>query len=621
MIWGLEGEDTKDRDHRHRADNGSHHNQQTALQSGCKPHTHQQPTQFLPPRFASQKARRGPEPHYKVPSVNTQLLTPEPEYEQSVQTNALKHGSHVDQYTLPSHGPIDLSELMRPKDDDDSNLYYEDDFSSNAAGDLPRNNLHNYGSTGDVLDWQTLFLAQQGLRNSMTASTHPASGDYLGNYMKGSRSSELLSLPSLLNSRSPIVLDPPSQLPRTVMSQHSPVSSQHTVSALNTPASSHVGSQRMSALEIAQKYRKQQMLQQKTPASLLPTPPSSSSPLWSAGFSPYPDSTWSPETLAAAGLPNLSAGMDVASQQLAFLRQAQVLEQLRSSDHARLGISGREARARNWLLAPAAQIQDHINDYDSLVSSNSLNLAAFRGLSLYPPQPQSVPQISPGVLPHHTPARPLPSPSMPMGSVGLRAQGTSENQIGTSALTPSRSPPSPKSRPRNISQQNPRSIPLTRLVQRLSSVPEEELCISSDHARSPVCNAPPSAYMRLSTGGVASAIPIGQQQGPVEPIRQKRKPVLYVTASSSRTPEGKKTHGEEQSFSGSEGKASLPCHTVIHEGQGTTSTTEAHGKERTSSPGRRRTNNRGRGRNWRGRRPNACGNGPERVDGGLTVRS
>ena len=617
MIWGLEGEDTT---HRHRVDNEAtqkHHEAPKATYNRPRPPA----VQPVPPRFHqdSQKVGRGnepTEPSSAVSAIQHQLMTPEVEFHPASVQPQIKLDSPEYHYPFPSHGPIDLSDFMRPRTELISDtLSKKTDFASNNAWDSSTDNLRSYGSTGD-LNWQSLLLAQDRLRNSLPQSVY---GSTQVNYMKPSGSSSSLS--SLASSRSPIILDPPSQLARTLASQRS-LSAQYSPSAFGTPLSTQGSSQRMSALEIARQYRQKQLLQQK---QQLPTPPNSSSPLWSAGFSPYQGSLLSPEFISSARLPNLST-RDSEMQRLALLQQADLLQQLRSADHARLGISGREAQARISLLAPASQIQDHFgNTFDPSLASNISHRPPLGGLHVHPRQsvPSTTSVISPllGVRQHPVQLHQPPS---------VTRVGVSSPVHGISDLVPPRSPVSPKQRSRNISQQNPRSIPLARLVQRLSSVPEEAPSVSPYKGRVPP--GPPGP------AGPAFSVQHNPKEGRASvrtkslPLfadneKIKRKPVGSFGSSTSRQGLYVKKSSETSHYA-TGGKAQGSSRTShVNEGEGyasssSTNADENVGTQREISPSRgRRGGHRGRGgRGWRARRPNAV-NGPERSNGGLTVRS
>ena len=221
-------------------------------------------------------------------------------------------------------------------------------------------------------------------------------------------------------------------------------------------------SRRMTAMELAHQYQQHQLLKMQQ-QSLLPTPPSSSSPLWSSEFSPYNHHSVSP----------------------ASLRHQAVQEQLRDSEAPdQLRQLLRERLGRNIMhdpdvspLAPPAQINSASRlDYPGYdihpVTSQALaNFLATQDIQHLPPLSSEVllpvaraPQTLPGYLGHEArryapPHRDtLLSPTSPEGF--RYTQGHPQPQV-------------------------PRSIPLARLMQRrLSSVPEEDSS-PTIHGRSP----------------------------------------------------------------------------------------------------------------------------------------
>ncbi|KAH9992603.1 hypothetical protein BJV77DRAFT_1001824 [Russula vinacea] len=183
-------------------------------------------------------------------------------------------------------------------------------------------------------------------------------------------------------------------------------------------------SRRMTAMELAHQYQQHQLLKMQQ-QSLLPTPPSSSSPLWSSEFSPYNHHSVSP----------------------ASLRHQAVQEQLRDSEAPdQLRQLLRERLGRNIMhdpdvspLAPPAQI-------------NSASRLDYPGYDIDPVTSQALANFLATQDIQHLP---------PLSSEEFRyTQGHPQPQV-------------------------PRSIPLARLMQRrLSSVPEEDSS-PTIHGRSP----------------------------------------------------------------------------------------------------------------------------------------
>lgn len=622
MIWGLDTDHTREsKEPTAKADKDI---RSVAPPVARKPNSRQKPAQSAAPRFANQKERTENEVLQQMPTSHPQLLTPESDLYPTPPQPPLKFEAFEYPNILPPRGPIDLSELMRPRTDLGENAYYQGaDFVGNSAFNPVPAGLHTYGSTGDLgLDWSSFVKPQDHLGSSLSGSIWSFPGNNLGDYSGTSGISSSASMRSLLSSRSPIVLDPPGQLSRGLLTQHSPLSSQHS-STLNTPALSlQGGPQRtMSALEIAQKYRHQQMMQQKHQQSMLPTPPNSSSPLWSSGFSPYQESLLSPEVLAAARLPNIQK--DGNFQQSVLLQRANALQQLRTADHARLGVSGRSAQAQISFLAPAAQIQDHISDaFDLPLANDALSWTTYNRLSLYPQQPRNVTLgFLPVIQPRRSPAGPRPPSNTPNAPVGTRRPGSiaaGPANLHSSTVPPS--PTSPKMHPRgHISQQNPRSVPLVRLVQRrLSVVPEEDSTVLSDNGRGQPDFSDASVIYRSAAppGRSEGPAPAKLQHVPAEPVgvrQQKRKPVPTNPPAQP---------GIQQHHQAREDKSSAAAFDERTKSTGRSSSMDSIVSQRTDPPqGSKRGGYRGRGRGWRGRRANAGVHGPERVDGGLTVRS
>jgi hypothetical protein len=220
-------------------------------------------------------------------------------------------------------------------------------------------------------------------------------------------------------------------------------------------------SRRMTAMELAHQYQQHQLLKMQQ-QSLLPTPPNSSSPLWSSEFSPYNHPSVSP----------------------ASLRHQVFHEPLRDSDtQDQLRHLMRERFGRNILhdadvssLAPAAQINSASRleypgyDLDPVTSQTLTNIFAAQDIQHLPSLPSDAllpiaraPQTLPGYINHDSrryavPHHDIVSPTSPEEFRYTR--GHSQPQIL-------------------------RSIPLARLMQRrLSSVPEEDSS-PTIHGRSP----------------------------------------------------------------------------------------------------------------------------------------
>ena len=214
-------------------------------------------------------------------------------------------------------------------------------------------------------------------------------------------------------------------------------------------------SRRMTAMELAHQYQQHQLLKMQQ-QSLLPTPPNSSSPLWSSEFSPYNHHSVSPASFRH----------QVAQEQL---RDSEVPDQLRHLVRERLGLHDPD----NSPLAPAAQINSASRlDYPGY-EIDPQALANF----LATQEIQHLPSLSSDVL--------LPVTRAPQtlpGYLGHDARRYAVPHHDT--LLPPSSPEFRYTRG-HPQPQIPRSIPLARLMQRrLSSVPEEDSS-PTIHGRSP----------------------------------------------------------------------------------------------------------------------------------------
>lgn len=261
---------------------------------------------------------------------------------------------------------------------------------------------------------------------------------------RGSLTSSRTSLPAMRVSSRPAV---GSALPQILIEPRSPEIHQ-------------ASSRRMTAVELAHQYQQHQLLKMQQ-QSLLPTPPNSSSPLWSSEFSPYNHHSVSPASLRH----------QVVQEQF---RESEAPDQLRQLMRERLG---RVHDPDVSPLAPPAQINPASRlDYpgyemDPVTSQALANFLATQDI-------QHLPSLSSEVL---FPVTRAP-PTMP-GYLGHDARRYAAPHHDTL-----RSPTSPEEfrYTRGHPQpQIPRSIPLARLMQRrLSSVPEEDSS-PTIHGRSP----------------------------------------------------------------------------------------------------------------------------------------
>ncbi|THH21347.1 hypothetical protein EW146_g203 [Bondarzewia mesenterica] len=213
-------------------------------------------------------------------------------------------------------------------------------------------------------------------------------------------------------------------------------------------------SQRLSAMEIAQQYRQQQLHRQQ--GSLLPTPPNSSSPLWSSDFSPYEDTLLSPNWASSH-----VNGRSVAALSNQPLSSAEASHELRRLVYERMGLSADISAS----LAPPAQIQSSARLQPAV--RNITSVSSSETLVNYLGGHDAVYSTT------ASPQRPGPPPNTPRSRTVSQEQPTRRYQPYY-AKAPI-SPTSPETHHRSLSYQQPRSIPLARLIQRrLSAVPEED---------------------------------------------------------------------------------------------------------------------------------------------------
>ncbi|KAI9463579.1 hypothetical protein BJY52DRAFT_1414793 [Lactarius psammicola] len=208
-------------------------------------------------------------------------------------------------------------------------------------------------------------------------------------------------------------------------------------------------SRRMTAMELAHQYQQQQLLKMQQ-QSLLPTPPNSSSPLWSSEFSPYNHQSVSPVSLRH----------QVVQEQL---RDSETSNQLRHLVRERLGrniMHDREIPSLAPRIDPVSRLDYPGYEIDPATSQALTNLLATQDY-------QHLPSLSSEVL--------LPVPRTAQTLPGYL--GHDIRRYAASHRDALLSPSHEEFRyARGHSQhQVPRSIPLARLMQRrLSSVPEED---------------------------------------------------------------------------------------------------------------------------------------------------
>lgn len=589
MIWGLEGEEVSHRpkpEPEHSTTQGSRHapphvqpiiTVPTSSGTSSKPLSRQQAA--VPPRFHARKSQEETPvtyAHYDSSGPTRATAPPKPVAKPRYE------------YALPEHGPIDLTSL-RPRSDTMPRYQLDSDASTTMPFRSLEDNPRFYNSPDQIdLGWQSLLLTQERLKN-LTLSSGALSPDSL------QQSHSSTSLASLASSRSPIILDPPSHLSRNSWAAVPPQT--QLSSAHNTP-------RRMSALEIAQSYRQQQLSQdRRKQQALLPTPPNSSSPLWSSGFSPYQESLLSPEIIAAARLPTAFANKLSAAQYSqnyavpqADLQQANRLYDYEQHEYRNLGPRSQMNRTQPGV--PNAQ--DFIQYRHLQPGNNDSSLIAATNRLRYPQGRPSVQNVGP----LHSPVLPPKAPPNTPSTTVFRDSRHASSQNKPPSVVVPLSPTSPKTR-QTVAQQHPRSIPLSRLIQRrLSAVPEEDSVLLSDRAPTPPLtdlSAEPSANRY-----VASPI---NSTGVHERMMFSADHIPCVNSSS-----------------GGKGSSTTPLHSAkMTKDRDTKMAQEDSGQRNDSREMKSTRGVRARGRGGRGKRGRVplsnVVNGPERVNGGMTVHS
>jgi hypothetical protein len=421
VIWGLDSEE-------HHAGEFGSDSQMKKQEITAQP---SQPVRNSPRhyKFSNESAVASTKSHSSVAN----MLSPRRAGPGGTSYNTLKQATSVDRAdVIYSCNPYNETIVLENLIDRRAAMVAHRDHDYDAMGDLTRTlkqNLHLRDPETELqnngeLDCNLLSRGVYGSRNPLSSSRS--------------------SLPAMRVSSRPAV---GSALPQILIEPRSPEVPQ-------------VPSRRMTAMELSHQYQQHQLLKMQQ-QSLLPTPPNSSSPLWSSEFSPYNHHSPSPASLKRPVVRE-------------HLRDTEVSEQLRYLMQERL--------ARNIVhefdvspLAPPAQINSvsrlDYPDYelDPVTSQALTNLLATQDFQHLPSLPSEVllptrAQMLPGYLandvrrysaPHHDT---LLSPASPE-ELG-HTRGHSQHQI-------------------------PRSIPLARLMQRrLSSVPEEDSS-PTIHGRSP----------------------------------------------------------------------------------------------------------------------------------------
>lgn len=338
---------------------------------------------------------------------------------------------------------------------------------------------------GLALDWQSTFT-RQSLETSLIKNEYTTK---LSNFLK------------------------PSAPPFVPSSQITPLSYPRIFVEPRSPQVHQKSSQsrRKAAIDITQRlgYHQKRDYQ-----NVLPTPPSSSSPLWSSTFSPYQGSFHSPDV----ALSRLSRITDTVTHQKQH-NSTDSSSELRKFVYDRISNASLAANTSNTSTTvlqgnqafKSQTVTPRCPDVSHLVKHiQHLNLSSSSAIKSSP---------------HPGPPPSAPLPPLPPVTCGYQSR---VDQLPIANTPPS--PTSPESRPCSVSYQNPRSIPLARLVQRrLSSVPEEDP--NSFIERVPALLPPPS--QQLSGNRRTSHVPQAQSVRQTPGTRSQQKQLIY---SAARTP-------------------------------------------------------------------------------------
>lgn len=599
MIWGLEsGEEPTNRI---RMDSPSHASTSPPPRKVAIRTTQAQ----VPPRFQRteepQTQRIGSHNTTKIPKQVSQYLATERQ-----QPQVHKPTSHADiDLSIPGHGPIDLSNVLRPR-----MISVEPRSQSGFHSDLqsrrPEPIIYGYDEVGN--DWQNSLLAHDRFRFQSVPSSSSVSTDLSGYLTPSVSSSSMSSLQSLASSRSSIVLDQLNKALPPNIGQHAP--------------------HRMSALEIAQNYRQQQIHQ-----TTLPTPPNSSSPLWASHLSPYQGALVSPDLLALSNLP-VAPEKHINSPNYQLCDFPHNTIQLLPSDTSPvIDLNTLKAQLNGSALAPAAHIQDPILRIQDLSSSARLRTSSIPdtlgGHLRVQKQALAILSNTTGV---HSPVPPRPPTNLPSAAAslprGLHSQDGGYMRKNTVVEVPP-SPTSPSNAGvRNIPHQKARSVPLSRLLsRRLSSVPEEDTntyagpsrCSSPGHPvnlRShnfPIGQASKQSRSCLALRAPSpNCGPYGHKNVVQDPRRNRHLGIDIAAARSSQV--AHKVHAADTPAGVVPSRGRL-----MYEQQ---ANSDSSGKVTRGGVRGNRGRGGNRGKRGHSRTPStATRNGPERVDGGLTVRS
>ncbi|PCH43777.1 hypothetical protein WOLCODRAFT_164715 [Wolfiporia cocos MD-104 SS10] len=517
MIWGLEGEETS-----------SHPRSETITQvPSNQTLPRSAPTagyHSVPPRL--QKARSE-----AVPNLTSRLEKMIRQDVGRARTNNNKSQAPHNQprqevvgYPLRGQEPIDLADILRNESEGHSGGLYLDYGLPNTLGHgAIHHDLLGYGLQDQSgTNWSAALLTPDLVRDvGLLPAATSLDSDLNSQVHSAMSSPSVSSLRYMLgSSHSPLIVDSPGRL-------------SHSSQNVSLP-------RRMSALEIAQQYRQQLLMQQKLPfQATLPTPPSSSSPIWSANFSPYQDSVISPELLPVSGHSRYPpAGLQ--PQHLRLHADPDPIAQRTPQDkHNSLGIPSRKSEISS--LAPAAHILNNSGEprFGDLPLRGTPTMASL--INKLERQTIRNPQLQSQV--QRPPVRARPSSAASLVPLYTHDASASTAAPRAPATQVPSSPTSPKQRSRSITHQQARSIPLTRLIQRrLSSVPEEDVSVPSekDQPRSPATQKQYRARSQ-STGDPAKSSQVHfllSSPNPLSDDPRASSPAQTTFLPQSTSPEG-----------------------------------------------------------------------------------
>ncbi|KAI0630362.1 hypothetical protein C8Q77DRAFT_1200928 [Trametes polyzona] len=613
VIWGLDGEDAKPARSSHHT-GATHQVSKKPALADIPERQKGQPTGKHNAAPATQApvlhpSRRIPQAAHKVtqaphPRAAPQQLQPPVQPPDFV----LKHSEPIDLGRLVGNTP-DIAHYPSPTDHASLATRWQTPYQHQ----LPTPELvHDFSP-----ELHAMLFAQERLRmQGLSPPTGSVPGDTHGTLKRsmsnGSAGSSVSLLESIKSSRSPIVLDDLTS-PYGLYSQGL--------------------SAQMSALGIGNKLRQQQQLQ-----GLLPTPPSSSSPIWSSSFSPYQDGLLSPELLAAAGL----------SVNPSYLASHGMLSRLDYPHHALgSGILGHHLLGNRVTttdsLAPPIQIDNGQYNNGGAQRLPPRLAAEYARRRAVVESSANVPQLdndlahdisSPVRNVAQSPAVPKPPPNTPRGVASPYTRRLESRATNTLSAMPA-SPTSPHGSQTLGSSQQSRSVPLSKVMQRrLPIVPEEDYASSVENGRTPP--AATRAYVR-GTGDNASGLHLYLSPSGRPNVNAASLGLLGDALGTHYGTQGAVRAATEkmQSTAASVKLPGVPSRMVGPAGRGEAQAVkEGHGRQGSGNAnkdgGQRGDSGRGRGqrRGGRGRRGRGgsvhngnASHGTERVDGGMMVKS